>query len=334
MEADPIIEARDLTKHFQVRSGFLDFNPKIVHAVDKVNLKLYPQTTLALVGESGCGKSTLARLLLRLIEPTNGAILMEDRNLLNLKGNSAREFRKQVQIIFQDPVASLNPRKTVYKILRDPLLLHGLADRNNVRERVINLLERVGLSPASAYLNRYPREFSGGQRQRIGIARAISTQPRIIVADEPVSALDISVRAQILNLLKALQNDQALTFLLITHDLAVVRSIAQRVAVMYMGEIVETAPVDQIFNEPLHPYTQALLAATPIPDPTKARARGKIVLPGEPPSAIDPPSGCRFHPRCPFAMPECREVKPRLLPVAGGRDVACHLIHPVEKSLQ
>jgi len=323
-----ILETKGLTKYFEVRSGFLDLNPRIVHAVDHVDLHLYPKGTLAFVGESGCGKSTLARLLLRLCEPTSGSVHLLGKRVLNFKGEELRSFRKHVQIIFQDPVASLNPRKTIFKILRDPLLLHGIADRRTAQEYIIDLLEKVGLSPASSYLDRYPREFSGGQRQRIGIARAISVEPQVIIADEPVSALDISVRAQILTLLKDLQQENDLTFLFITHDLAVVRSIAQYVAVMYLGEIVEIAPVEEIFHDPLHPYTKALLAATPIPNPRKVKARGKIILPGEPPSGIDPPKGCRFHPRCPNVLPECREIKPARLPATNDRDVACHLTHP------
>ncbi len=327
MNDRPVLQAKGLTKHFHVRSSRLDLRPRVVHAVDQVNLELYGGETVALVGESGCGKSTLARMLLRLIEPTSGSLQFCGQDLLALRGRALLAFRKHAQIVFQDPSASLNPRKTIFQILRDPMRLHGVADASNVLERAAQVLERVGLSPASAYLGRNPHEFSGGQRQRIGIARAISVAPTLVVGDEPVSALDISVRAEILELLKRLQREQQLTLLLITHDLAVVRSIAHRALVMYLGQVVETGPVEPIFQSPLHPYTQALLAATPIPDPKKARQRERLVLSGEIPSAANPPPGCRFHTRCPFVMDKCRTLEPPLLAAGPERQVACHLVH-------
>lgn len=316
----------NIRKHYPVRSGFFDFSSKAVKAVDGVSLNIYPGETIALVGESGCGKSTLARLVLRLLQPTAGTIRLAGQDIFSLQGNALKAFHKEVQIVFQDPVAALNPRKTVYQILKDPLLLHGMADSSNLRERVSELLERVGLVPASAYLNRNPSEFSGGQRQRIVIARALSVDPRLIVADEPVSALDISIRAQILELLKKLQRETGVTFLFITHDLSVVRSLAQRVAVMYLGKIVEVGSVDKIFNNPSHPYTLALLRSTPIPDPVAAKQRQIEPLSGEIPSATAPPPGCHFHTRCPFAFDRCRVEEPLLTPITNDQEVACHLV--------
>lgn len=326
MPGELLLEARGLSKHFLLKSGLLDFHPVVLRAVDDVSLTLSAGETLALVGESGCGKSTLGRLLLRLLEPTGGEILFRGENILQLHGKRLQAFRKEAQIIFQDPAASLNPRKTIFQLLRDPLLLHGIADRSTVAEHVAQLLERVGLTPASAYMHRNPREFSGGQRQRISIARAISVKPRLVVADEAVSALDISIRAQILELLKSLQRDDGIAYLFITHDLAVVRSIAHRVAVMYLGRVVETGPVQEIFENPLHPYTRGLLSATPIPNPTKARSRQRIILTGEIPSPTNPPPGCRFHTRCPIAVDECRRVEPQLVEATPNRMVACHLV--------
>lgn len=329
----PLVEVENLTKHFNARAGFFDFNSQVVRAVNGVSLEVFEGETLALVGESGCGKSTLARMLLRLIEPTGGTIHFQGENVSELHGNQLHAFRKNAQIIFQDPVAALNPRKTVYQILKDPLLLHGIADRATLSETIHQLLESVGLTPASAYVNRTPGEFSGGQRQRIVIARAIALDPILIVADEPVSALDISIRAQILELLKTLQQEKNITFVFITHDLAVVRSIAQRVAIMYLGQIVELGSVDEIFENPSHPYTQALLRSTPIPDPIEASKREKIVLSGEIPSASAPPPGCHFHPRCPFAFERCRVDPPFLRKLNANRQVACHLFDGDEHNM-
>lgn len=321
----PLVEVQHLSRFFQPNAGILGIRPQIVHAVEDVSLRVYPGETLALVGESGCGKSTLARLILRLIEPTSGSVFFKGNDVLRLRGKDLLSFRQRAQIIFQDPVSSLNPRKTVLTTLRAPILLHHLAAQGEVREMVIQLLNRVGLTPPNSYLDRYPHEFSGGQRQRIGIARAISVDPIFIVADEPVSALDISLRAQILKLLGQLKEDMGVAMLFITHDLAVVRSIADRVAVMYLGEIVESGTVEDIFERPYHPYTQALLSATPIADPIKAKQRTRFVLQGELPSATSPPSGCRFHPRCPMSDGDrCRRESVTLREVIDGRMAACH----------
>lgn len=327
----PLVEINNLTKHFRTRSGFFDRNSQVIHAVNDVSVHVFEGETLALVGESGCGKSTLARMLLRLIEPTSGSVFFKGQNLFELEGADLRSFRKSVQIVFQDPVGALNPRKSVYQILKDPILLHNMAERSTVRDKVHELLEGVGLTPAAAYTDRNPGEFSGGQRQRVVIARALALDPTLIVADEPVSALDISVRAQILELLKNLQEERNITFVFITHDLAVVRSLAHRVAIMYLGRIVELGPVDEIFQEPSHPYTQALLRSTPIPDPVEAQKRKRQILIGEMPSAAAPPPGCHFHPRCPFAFETCQSVSPDLMDTGHGRKVACHLFEPAEQ---
>lgn len=277
-----------------------------------------------MVGESGSGKSTTGRLVLRLLSPTSGTIRMA--GVIVDPGKAAdRDFRRSVQVVFQDPRASLNPRRTIYQALRDPLLLHGLASPATVREAVGALLARVGLSPWQQFIDRQPRQLSGGQLQRVCIARAVSLKPRLIVADEPVSALDASVRAQILQLVRQMQREDGLAFLFITHDLAVVRSIAQRVAVMYLGRIVEQGPVEAIFANPAHPYTAALLAATPVPDPGRIRVRSRPLLEGEIPSPANPPGGCRFHTRCPHVMAVCRTVDPATITLPSGVTVSCHL---------
>ena len=320
-----LVRAESLVKEFTVRRGFVRGERHTLRAVDRVSFTVRRGETVALVGESGSGKTTTGRLLLRLLEPSAGRVVFEGKDLAALDGPALRRLRPRMQIVFQDTTASLNPRKTVLQILAQPYRVHGIADRREVRERVDGLLARVGLTPPARYSDRYPHEFSGGQRQRIGIARAIAFAPSFIVADEPVSALDMSVRAQILTLLKGLQREMGLSYLFITHDLAVVRSVSQRVLVMYLGQIVEEAPVAQIFARPLHPYTQALLAATPIPNPRRARERQRLLLPGEPPSPLAPPPGCRFHTRCPFVMPVCSREEPPLVPIEGNRQVACHL---------
>ena len=326
MTSRVLVEIKGLTKHYSLRAGFLDFNPNTLHAVERVNLEIFAGETLALVGESGCGKSTMARMILRLIEPTAGTVIFNGVDILSLKGNALLNFHKQVQIIFQDPVGALNPRKSVFQILKDPMLLHKIAENTTLEKSVSEILEKVGLAPASSYLDRNPGEFSGGQRQRIVIARAISVEPKLIVADEPVSALDISIRAQILELMKKLQVERKITFLFITHDLSVVRSIAHRVAVMYLGKIVEISPVAEIFNQPFHPYTQALLLSTPIPNPIEAKKREKVLISGEITSASHAVDGCAFHPRCPFVMDKCRIVNPELIQISENRKVACHLV--------
>ncbi len=316
----PLVETRGLTKHFPLRSGWPG-RRQVVHAVNGVDLQVRRGETLGVVGESGCGKSTLGRLILRLLEPTTGEIRFDGEDLLALRGAALRRKRREMQIIFQDPFGSLNPRLRVGAIVGEGIQIHKLASSTEIRPRVVELLERVGLRP-EAY-HRYPHEFSGGQRQRIGIARALAVQPRLIVADEPVSALDVSIQAQIVNLLQDLQDDLGLTYLFIAHDLRIVEHISHRVAIMYLGRIVELADSAALYRNPRHPYTRALLSAVPTPDPT-ARSQ-RIVLPGEVPSPIAPPSGCAFHPRCSYVEARCRQEVPALVTGPSGHAVACHV---------
>ncbi|HLM57689.1 MAG TPA: dipeptide ABC transporter ATP-binding protein [Pyrinomonadaceae bacterium] len=312
--AGELVRVRGLVKHFPVEGS-----DDVVRAVDGVTVEIVKGETLGLVGESGCGKSTVGRCLLRLIEPTRGEVEFAGRDVLSLGAGELRRLRREMQIIFQDPYASLNPRMRVRDIVGEPLRIHGVEGRDGVREKVAELLRRVGLDPD--YMDRYPHEFSGGQRQRIGIARALALNPKLIVADEPVSALDVSVQAQVINLLEELQREFDLTYLFISHGLAVVEHISDRVAVMYLGRIVEVATAAELYANPLHPYTRALLSAIPVPDPT--RKRDRIVLRGDVPTPINPPSGCRFHTRCPDAVPECSQIDPDLREVAPGHTVAC-----------
>jgi oligopeptide transport system ATP-binding protein len=321
----PLLSITGLKKHFEAPRSVLGSRRPPLQAVDGVNLTIAPGETLALVGESGSGKSTTGRLILRLMSASDGEMCFDGQKI-DLGHSADRKFRKDIQVVFQDPRAALNPRRTIFQALRDPLLLHGLSTPRSVRADVGALLERVGLAPYQQFIDRQPRQLSGGQLQRVCIARAISLKPRLIVADEPVSALDASIRAQILQLVRNVQLEDSLSFLFITHDLAVVRSLAQRVAVMYLGRIVEQGPVEQIFAAPAHPYTAALLAATPIPDPTRARSRRRTTLQGEVPSPSNPPKGCRFHPRCPKVMDICRHIDPEPRGIADAV-VACHL-HP------
>jgi oligopeptide transport system ATP-binding protein len=321
----PLLEIDHLVKYFPIKSGILiDRVVARVQAVDDVSLTVNEGETLGLVGESGCGKSTLCRTLLQLLAPTSGSVRFEGRELVGLSRREMRPIRKEMQMIFQDPYASLNPRKRVGQIVGDPLHLQGLASGNELKRQVQELLERVGLS--SEHYNRYPHEFSGGQRQRIGIARALALKPKLIVADEPVSALDVSIQAQIINLLDDLQDEFKLTYIFVAHDLGVVRHVSDRIAVMYLGKIVETAPAEQLYTSPVHPYTEALLSAVPIPDPKENEARDPQVLEGDVPSPVNPPSACRFHTRCPHATEICSEVEPLLEPYGRGRIAACH--HP------
>ncbi|HLI28165.1 MAG TPA: ABC transporter ATP-binding protein [Chloroflexota bacterium] len=293
-----------------------------VHAVDDVSFHIRRGETLGLVGESGCGKSTTGRAILQLYRPTAGEVLLEGEDLTRLKGDRLRRMRRRMQMIFQDPYASLNPRMTVGSIIAEPLEIHGLARGKAKQERVAELLRLVNLNPYFA--NRYPHEFSGGQRQRIGIARALAVEPQFIICDEPISALDVSIQAQIINLLEELQAQFGLTYLFIAHDLSVVRHISDRVAVMYVGKIVEIADRNELYEHPLHPYTQALLSAVPVPDPRVEKRRQRIILTGDPPSPVNPPPACRFHPRCPYVQDLCREQEPPLQEVRPGHWVACH----------
>ncbi len=321
MSATPLLEVRNLTKHFPIRTGLLQRVTGAVKAVDGVSFDVHAGETLALVGESGCGKTTTGRSILRLVEPTSGSVHFDGTDVLALRGEALRRMRRRMQIIFQDPYGSLNPRMTVGAAIKEGLIVHGLAEGSAADRRVATLLDEVGLRPE--YAARYPHEFSGGQRQRIGIARALAVEPSFIVCDEPVSALDVSVQAQVVNLLRDLQRERGLSYLFIAHDLAVVAHMADRVAVMYLGRIVELAPRRTIFSTPLMPYTQALLSAVPVPDPTAKRQR--ILLPGDPPSPANPPAGCVFHPRCPNPLKdaECTRVVPPLEEKSPGHFVAC-----------
>ena len=320
--AEALLRVKNLKKYFPIRGGLLSREVARVHAVDDVSFDIYPGETLGLVGESGCGKSTTGRAILRLIEPTAGEVTFDGKNVTTLDKRALRGLRKEMQIIFQDPYASLNPRMTVGSIVGEALVIHKLAATKREREeRVVKILETVGLSPD--HLRRYPHEFSGGQRQRIGIARSLAVNPKFIVADEPVSALDVSIQAQIINLLEDLQKQFGLTYLFIAHDLSVVEHISTRVAVMYLGKIVELAPAKELYTNPKHPYTEALLSAVPIPDPTVKRKR--ILLEGDVPSPIKPPSGCRFHTRCPIRVPACSEHEQVLKEISPGHWVACQV---------
>ncbi len=320
-EDEPLLRVRGLRKWFPLRRGVLGRPSAWVRAVDGVSFDVGAGETFALVGESGCGKTTVGRALLRLVEPTAGEVRFGGRDVRALRRGELRRLRREMQLVFQDPYASLNPRLTVGAIVGEALAVHGIARGSELEDRVAALLERVGL--AAGYRSRYPHEFSGGQRQRIGIARALALRPRFVVCDEAVSALDVSIQAQILNLLQDLQDEFALTYLFISHDLHVVRHLADRVAVMYLGRIVESAPAAELFADPKHPYTRALLAANPEPDPA---ARGEPApLEGEVPSPLAPPPGCAFHPRCPRAFSPCASVEPRPLALAGDREVVCHL---------
>jgi oligopeptide transport system ATP-binding protein len=319
---DMLVDVRDLRVYFPVNAGLI-FQRKIadVKAVDGISFSIKNGETLGLVGESGCGKSTTGRAILQLYRPTSGEIQFGQSELTTLKGNDLRHMRRRMQMIFQDPYASLNPRMSVGTIVGEPLAIHGLAKGNARRERVAELMKVVGLNPY--YANRYPHEFSGGQRQRIGIARALAVEPDFIVCDEPVSALDVSIQAQIINLLEDLQAEFGLTYLFVAHDLSVVRHISDRVAVMYLGKVVEITDRKSLYEDPQHPYTKALLSAVPIPDPAVEAGREHVVLGGEVPSPLNPPAGCVFHPRCPIAIADCRRVVPELRLVKPGHAAAC-----------
>jgi oligopeptide/dipeptide ABC transporter ATP-binding protein len=321
----PLLQAEHVQLYFPVKSGgLLGRTVGNVHAVDDVSLSLAEGQTLGIVGESGCGKSTLARCLVRLLEPTGGALRFRDADITHLGRKSLQPFRREVQFVFQDPVSSLNPRKRVGQIVGTPMRLNGMS-RGDAASRVRELLERVGLNPE--HVNRFPHEFSGGQRQRIGVARALATNPRLIVLDEPVSALDVSIQAQVINLLDDLQDEFGLSYVFIAHGLSVVRHFSDQIAVMYLGKFMEVSPAAELYSKPIHPYTEALLSAMPLPDPRENRVRERRVIGGEPPNPIQPPPGCRFHTRCPRATDICQEVEPPLAEYAGGHLAACH--HPL-----
>jgi oligopeptide transport system ATP-binding protein len=321
----PLLDVRELKKYFPITQGII-FQKEIgsVRAVDEVSFFINRGETLGLVGESGCGKTTTGRTIIQLYQPTSGHVFFEDQDLTELKGSQMRSLRKRMQMIFQDPYASLNPRWTVARIIAEPILVHKINHGKSKIERVKELLELVQLN--SSFLNRYPHEFSGGQRQRIGIARALASDPEFIVCDEPISALDVSIQAQIVNLLEDLQEQLDLTYLFIAHDLSMVRHICNRVAVMYLGVIVELADRDELYDHALHPYTKALLSAVPIPDPRVTRSRKRIILEGDPPSPSNPPSGCRFHPRCSISEAKCEKEEPVWREISLGHWVNCHLV--------
>jgi peptide/nickel transport system ATP-binding protein/oligopeptide transport system ATP-binding protein len=323
----PLLEVRDLRKSFPLKSYRPGAPRQAVRAVDGVSFDLFPGETLGLVGESGCGKSTIARLLLRLIEPDCGSVRFMERELVGLAHRELTPLRREMQMIFQDPYSSLNPRQKVGDIVAEPLVVHNLARGSAVREQAIELLRTVGLSAEHA--DRYPHEFSGGQRQRIGIARALAVRPKLLIADEPVSALDLSIQAQIVNLLQDLQEQFGLTYLFISHDLGIIEHVCNRVAVMYLGRIVELAAAEALYAAPRHPYTEALLNAVPVPDPSRAGKR--LIVHGEIPSAANPPNGCHFHPRCPYAREICKTVYPELKVQAEGHLAACHFSSDVGK---
>jgi oligopeptide/dipeptide ABC transporter ATP-binding protein len=327
-DGKPLLQAEHVKLYFPVKSGALvDRTVGHVHAVDDISLTLHEGETLGIVGESGCGKSTLARCLVRLLEPTDGTLRYEGNDITHRGRRGLQSFRRDVQFVFQDPVASLNPRQRVGQIIGTPMSLQGVGASER-RTRVRELLEKVGLNPE--HINRYPHEFSGGQRQRIGVARALAVNPRLIVLDEPVSALDVSIQAQVVNLLDDLQKEMGLSYVFIAHDLSVVRHVSDQIAVLYLGKVMELSPATELYSKPIHPYTQALLSAIPIPDPKQNRERKRQVIGGEPPNPIAPPTGCRFHTRCPFATEICSQVEPPLKEYVGGHLAACH--HPLNVS--
>jgi oligopeptide transport system ATP-binding protein len=335
----PLVQIRDLKVHFDLGGGgFVErmigtnTERRIVKAVDGVTIDVYPRETLGLVGESGCGKSTLGRAILHLIPPTTGEVIYRGQDLGHLSGKKLREHRRHLQIIFQDPYASLNPRMTVGQIVGEPLETFNLARGEEAEKRVQELLETVGLS--KRFIKRYPHEFSGGQRQRIGIARALAVDPDFIVADEPISALDVSIQAQIMNLLERLQREKHLTYFFISHDLRAIRHVSDRVAVMYLGKLVEVANAREIYDEPLMPYTKALISAVPVPDPQIEATRQRIVLEGDVPSPINPPQGCRFHTRCPYMIEACKEVVPKLVQIKPNHFAACIRISPAQPNIE
>ncbi len=324
-ESQVLLQVKNLKMYFPVKRGVFKRTVGYVHAVDDISFNILQGETLGLVGESGCGKSTTGRAILQLYRPTAGSVLFSQTDLVSAHGEELRGLRKRMQMIFQDPYASLNPRMTVEEIVGEPFIVHHMGSRREVRDRVKELLSLVGLNPG--YVDRYPHEFSGGQRQRIGVARAVALHPDLIVCDEPISALDVSIQAQVVNLLEDLQQQLGLTYLFIAHDLSMVRHISTRVAVMYLGVLVELASRDDVYLRPLHPYTQALLSAVPIPDPLVEEKRQRIILQGDVPSPVNPPSGCRFRTRCPLAAQICADQRPEFREAAPNHWVACHMVN-------
>ena len=322
---DVLLEVKNLKKYFPVRKGFFGGEKLNVQAVDDITFNIKKGETFGLVGESGCGKSTTGRTIIRLYDVTDGEVIFEGAEIGKMSEKEIKPFRKKMQMIFQDPYASLNSRMTVGDIIGEPLDIHGLAKGKERQERIYHLLNTVGLS--KDHSNRYPHEFSGGQRQRIGIARSLAVNPEFIICDEPISALDVSIQAQVVNMLEELQDEMGLTYLFIAHDLSMVKHISDRIGVMYLGKLVEVAEAKELYNNPVHPYTQALLSAIPIPDPEVTRAKERIILEGDVPSPINPPSGCRFRTRCPYAMGICAEETPLMQDVGGGHMCACHLLN-------
>lgn len=331
---EPLLKVEHLSKEFPAESGMIAgrFSKRVVSAVKDVSFEIYPGETFGLVGESGCGKSTTGRSIMRLTNPTSGHVYFEGKDVAQMNSKELKAMRREMQFVFQDPQASLNPRMTIGEIVSEPMVIHGVGTKEERIERVRELLDVVGLNPE--HINRYPHEFSGGQRQRIGIARAFALRPKLIICDEPVSALDVSIQAQVLNLLKDLQDHFGTAYLFIAHDLSVVQHISDRVAVMYLGKIVEISDWKTLYTEPHHPYTQSLLSAVPVPDPDVQKTRKRIILPGDPPSPIDPPSGCRFHTRCPIAQAVCSDEQPELNEVASGHFCACHYaaVNPIKET--
>jgi len=328
-----LLKVNNLKQYFPIKGGFLGRTVNHVKAVDDISFEIYEGETVSIVGESGCGKSTTGRAILRLEEPTAGEVLFEDKNILSFNKSQMRKVRKDIQIIFQDPYASLNPRQTVVRIIEEAMEIQNIVPKKERRNRALEILETVGIAPYQA--DRYPHEFSGGQRQRIGIARALSVNPKLIICDEAVSALDVSIQAQVLNLLKKLQREFKLTYMFISHDLGVVRHISDRIIVMYLGKIVEIGDKKSLFENPQHPYTKALLSAIPVPDPD--RQKDRIILKGDVPSPIDPPMGCRFHTRCPFATDRCKTETPELRTVENSGEqhlAACHYFEEISKGLK
>lgn len=331
---EPLLKVEHLTKEFPAEAGMLAgrFSKRVVSAVKDVSFEIYPGETFGLVGESGCGKSTTGRSIMRLTNPTSGSIYFGGKDVAKMSHKELKEMRRDMQFIFQDPQASLNPRMTIGEIVSEPMVIHNVGTKEERMQRVRELLDVVGLNPE--HINRYPHEFSGGQRQRIGIARAFVLRPKLIICDEPVSALDVSIQAQVLNLLKDLQDHYGTAYLFIAHDLSVVQHISDRVGVMYLGKMVEISDWKTLYTEPHHPYTQSLLSAVPVPDPDVQKTRKRIILHGDPPSPIDPPSGCRFHTRCPIAKEICSKEQPELAEVAPGHFCACHCaaVNPIKET--